>query len=116
MLRACIKFTRLRFNISFNISTASLFGSEAYDPTQTVTPLFGLSYNSTNLTRFSLQVMIRGNPKMLYGGSSGWIAIFTPASSAAGITRLMKYSKCSQSFSSSTLEYSSMIAFISSFV
>src|SRR2546430_3736149 len=52
----------------------SLAGSAPSDPVQKVTPFTGLSTSATSRSRAAAFVMIRGNPKIGHGGSSGWIA------------------------------------------
>jgi hypothetical protein len=67
-----------------------LCGLAPREPVQKVTPFDGLSTRSISRSNAAPLVMIRGSPKIDQGGSSGWIAMRTPARSASGTTRSRK--------------------------
>ena len=89
-LRQCMKWMRPRAPMRRVMAGRSLFGSAPSEPVQSVTPLAGLSTRSISRSNASPLVMIRGSPKIDQGGSSGWIAMRTPARSASGATRSRK--------------------------
>lgn len=62
-------------------------------PQQRQTPMFGLlAISMARLYPSKFEKMQRGTPpSMGCGGSSGWMPMRTPASSATGTTFLMKY-------------------------
>ena len=66
------------------IPAKSLRADTPNEPVHRHKPLDGLGTASTNFSKSSSVLMIRGKPRIGCGGSSGWITNFTPTSSATG--------------------------------
>ena len=92
-LRMCMKAMRPMAEYLRTMAATSLLLAQPRLPVHRHRQLAGESTSLRNRSRLASQVMMRGRPKMGYGGSSGWMAIFTPHSSATGMTFLRNRSR-----------------------
>mmetsp|Transcript_48954 Transcript_48954/g.121483 ORF Transcript_48954/g.121483 Transcript_48954/m.121483 type:complete len:223 (-) Transcript_48954:344-1012(-) len=87
------------------IASTSLRADEAYEPTQKVRPLC-TSSTARRMCCTSLAVeTTRGRPSSGMGGSSGWMAKYTPTSAATGTMARRKCTRLARSVSASMLAY-----------